>query len=619
MKKILLASLIYSVLFPVTNAVSSNGNLLDLVDQLAGSKQSVNVSNRSTQSSTVPRELPDPTAMIKETKSAENITSQPQNGWVKSKSEYWGTGDALTPHRASSVEPASKPSPVVTTTAASTTAYSTREVSTEVKANAKGSKSIVDLAVWDKGESASTSVSTSSFSSTANQLPALTPLVTNGNSVGNIYNQKTTTQDICTTTATNKNKLSFYEVVVLAMCNDPKAKATWLNLHHYQIAKQSSYADYMPVVDFTSSYNHSDTTTKAKGQSVDAKTDYWTNTLELSWLLFDFGQREANVGRAKSELIAVEFLSQSELQDIVLDAAQKYFSVIAAEAYLDAARDIELIAYKSLQVTQAKREAGIGVLADELQAKNAALSATNYRIKAEGDVRNTMGALASILGKDITKEIGFERGLTVPTQSSLSNINQLIERALNQHPQLLAAKEQISVSERELDIAKRGFMPSVYLTSRWGNDRLKSGQGYDTDELYMGLNVKVPIFSGFSQYNAVRSAQNKVELSKNQFAQTRQDIALQVWQTYQSLSTAQNNLKNMTDLVASSRRAYDIARGRYQSGVGSILELLNTQNDLSEAQMNNVNTMVDWHLARLSLASSLGQLNVSTIKNSSLN
>ncbi|WP_192878463.1 TolC family protein [Limnobaculum parvum] len=437
--------------------------------------------------------------------------------------------------------------------------------------------------------------------------------------VADISSKKTLNDNDCLGVGQGKGNLSFYDVVVMAMCNDPKAKATWLNLQQYQIAKDSSYAGYMPTVDLNTNFGHRELTQTVDKKDYKTKTESWSNTLELSWLLFDFGQREASVDKAKSELIAVEFLSLSDLQEVVLDAAQRYFAVIASEAYLEAARDIEVIAYKSLQVTQGKREAGVGELADELQAKNAALSATNYRIKAEGEVRNSMGALASILGKDITKDISFQKGLSVPSQNALNNINQLIEKALNQHPQLLAAKEQITVSEKALSVAKRGFLPSVYFTSRWGNDRPKYGPGYDSDELYMGINVKVPLFSGFSQYNAVRSAQNRLEQTQNQFVQTKQSIALQVWQTYQRLSTAESNLKNMHDLVASSSRAYEIARGRYQSGVGSILELLNTQNDLSEAQINNVNTMVDWHLARLSLASSLGQLNVSTIKSSALN
>lgn len=420
--------------------------------------------------------------------------------------------------------------------------------------------------------------------------------------------------DFCLSGTGNGQQLSFYHVVALAICNNPKARETWLTLYQYQIARDKSYAGYMPTIDANSTFNHSENRTYVSGQTINTDKESWTNTLELSWLLFDFGQREAGVDKAKSELQAIELLSQASLQDIVLDAAQKYFAVIAAQAYLDAARDIELIAYKSLQVTQGKHASGIGELADELQAKNAALSSTNYRIQAEGDLNIAMGSLASVLGKDITKNIRFENSLNVPSKLSLKNINAMIEKALNQHPQLLAAKEQITTSEKALSQAQRGLLPSVYLTSRMGNDRPKYGPGYENDELYVGLNVKIPIFSGFSQYNAIRSAHNQLEVSKNQLQQTKQEVALNVWKTYQRLSTAQNNLENMHELVNSSRRAYEIARGRYQSGVGSILELLNTQNNLSEAEMNNVNMLVDWHLARLGLASSLGQLNISTLE-----
>ncbi|WP_159566676.1 TolC family protein [Budvicia diplopodorum] len=420
-------------------------------------------------------------------------------------------------------------------------------------------------------------------------------------------------EDFCLTDTSAKTSLSLYNVVALAICNNPKAKETWLTLSQYQIARDKSYAGYMPTVDLNSSFNHSENRTHVDQQTVDIDKESWTHTLELSWLLFDFGQREAGVDKAKSELQAIELLSQSSLQDIVLDAAQKYFAVIAAQAYLDAARDIELMSYKSLQVTQGKHASGIGELADELQAKNAALSATNYRIKAEGELNIAMGSLASILGKDITKNIRFENSLRDPSALSLQNINLMIGKALNQHPQLLAAKQQIETSEKALSQAQRGLLPSVYLTSRMGNDRPKYGPGYETDEFYVGLNVKVPIFSGFSQYNDIRTAQNRLDSSKNQLLQTQQDVALNVWETYQRLSTAQNNLETMRELVKSSRRAYDIARGRYQSGVGSILELLNTQNNLSEAEMNNVNMLVDWHLARLGLASSLGQLSISTL------
>ncbi|MBK5142261.1 TolC family protein [Budviciaceae bacterium BWR-B9] len=619
MKKIILASLVYSAIFPSTSFAASRNDVMSLIDELSTSGQPKNSSSSAKSAPLTSTKGPLPVKSISTT-SATPTATQP----TVTKPVTVSSSTGSVPVKATSVSRTIGYEPVKTMPVKNA-------VNSAAPVSSSKPASLPGIDEYLKGSPSPSSSQSTTVAAAPVTIEPVTPDIVQPEPqtiapqpieapvVADISSKKTLNDNACLGAGQGKGNLSFYDVVVMAMCNDPKAKATWLNLHQYQIAKDSSYAGYMPTVDLNSSFGHRELTQTVDKKDYKTKTESWANTLELSWLLFDFGQREASVDKAKSELIAVEFLSLSDLQDVVLDAAQKYFAVIASEAYLEAARDIEVIAYKSLQVTQGKREAGVGELADELQAKNAALSATNYRIKAEGEVRNSMGALASILGKDITKDISFQKGLSVPSQSSLNNINQLIEKALNQHPQLLAAKEQITVSEKELSVAKRGFLPSVYFTSRWGNDRPKYGPGYDSDELYMGVNVKVPLFSGFSQYNAVRAAQNKLELTQNQFVQTKQNIALQVWQTYQRLSTAQNNLKNMRDLVASSSRAYEIARGRYQSGVGSILELLNTQNDLSEAQINNVNTMVDWHLARLSLASSLGQLNVSTIKSSTLN
>ncbi|MFV0548118.1 MAG: TolC family protein [Limnobaculum xujianqingii] len=626
MKKIILASLVYSAIFPSASFAASRDDVINLIDELStsGQQKSSSPSVKVTPQASTKGPLP-----VKSISTTSSAPMTAQSATTKPVAVSSSTGS--TPVKTTSVsrtvgyEPA-KTMPMKSSTNSAVPVTSSKPTSLPGIDDylVKGTSSSSSSASLPPATVAPVPVSMEPVApvtaqSAPQKVAAQTVDTVDAPVVADISSKKSLNDNACLGAGQGKGNLSFYDVVVMAMCNDPKAKATWLNLQHYQIAKDSSYSGYMPTVDLNSSFGHRELTQTVDKKDYKTKTESWSNTLELSWLLFDFGQREATVDKAKSELMAVEFLSMSDLQDVVLDAAQKYFAVIASEAYLDAARDIEVIAYKSLQVTQGKREAGVGELADELQAKNAALSATNYRIKAEGEVRNSMGALASVLGKDITKDISFQKGLSVPSQNSLNNINQLIEKALNQHPQLLAAKEQITVSEKELSVAKRGFLPSVYLTSRWGNDRPKYGPGYDSDELYMGVNVKVPLFSGFSQYNAVRSAQNRLEQTQNQFVQTKQNIALQVWQTYQSLSTAQNNLKNMRDLVASSSRAYEIARGRYQSGVGSILELLNTQNDLSEAQINNVNTMVDWHLARLSLASSLGQLNVSTIKSSTLN
>jgi outer membrane protein len=66
-------------------------------------------------------------------------------------------------------------------------------------------------------------------------------------------------------------------------------------------------------------------------------------------------------------------------------------------------------------------------------------------------------------------------------------------------------------------------------------------------------------------------------------------------------------------LLAVSQRAFEASQHRYRAGVGNILELLNTQTALANAQQRHVQALTDWDYARLDLASKLGRLTLDDI------
>jgi outer membrane protein len=66
-------------------------------------------------------------------------------------------------------------------------------------------------------------------------------------------------------------------------------------------------------------------------------------------------------------------------------------------------------------------------------------------------------------------------------------------------------------------------------------------------------------------------------------------------------------------LLDIAQRSYSAAQGRYQVGVGSIVELLNAQSSLAAAKRQRIQSLTDWRSARLQLASKLGTLGISDI------
>jgi outer membrane protein len=89
---------------------------------------------------------------------------------------------------------------------------------------------------------------------------------------------------------------------------------------------------------------------------------------------------------------------------------------------------------------------------------------------------------------------------------------------------------------------------------------------------------------------------------------SRQQVGLEVWNSYQAVQTSTDSVKDSATLPDIAQRSFTAAQHRYQAGVGNILELLNAQTALANAQQQRVQALADWRAARLRLAGSLGHL-----------
>ena len=89
---------------------------------------------------------------------------------------------------------------------------------------------------------------------------------------------------------------------------------------------------------------------------------------------------------------------------------------------------------------------------------------------------------------------------------------------------------------------------------------------------------------------------------------------MEVYQTYQTLFSETGAVRASVDLVASAKASYQLATGRYKAGVGTILDLLNAQSALANAQQQYVQSLYTWYITKANLAKAMGALNFSTLK-----
>ena len=124
----------------------------------------------------------------------------------------------------------------------------------------------------------------------------------------------------------------------------------------------------------------------------------------------------------------------------------------------------------------------------------------------------------------------------------------------------------------------------------------------------IGINVTWPLFNGFNTTYRVRQAEATLAAREANAEQVRLGVSFDVWNGYAGLDSAGQQLKATSSLLASAVENEQVALGRYQAGVGTIVDVLTAQSALAAARQQRIAAERGWQVARAQLALALGRL-----------
>ena len=407
------------------------------------------------------------------------------------------------------------------------------------------------------------------------------------------------------------NALSLADVAGSALCNNPQTREAWASARQQAALLGIAKSAYLPSLNntFSTSLN------VASPQSALRDNPYTnlSNNLVASYLLYDFGNRDANLENARQLLLAASASQNSVIQNVLLAAIDAYYQTQAGIASLQAAQESERASEESFKAAEARYKAGVATPADKLQAQTAYAQATLNRISAEGSLRTAYGTLANIMGLDANQSLKLApRSAANVDQSMEQDIGSLIEQARLRRPDLIASEAQLKAAEASITASRAAAKPTISLgvsnSSQNGSDLSSSNTGS------IGLNISIPLFEGYAPSYRIRSAEALAETRAAQRDRLRLQISLDVWSAYQRLMTANQSVRASTVLLQSAEESSRVALGRYKAGVSNILDTLNAQSALAGARQQKIGAELEWSVARASLAQAMGSLDNAMIQ-----
>ena len=361
--------------------------------------------------------------------------------------------------------------------------------------------------------------------------------------------------------------LTAVDAVDLALCNNPQTREVWSAARVQAAQVGVAQAAWLPGLDGRLGASR----LKNEGSYYNSNSA----ALTLSWLVFDSGARSASGENARQLLAAAAATQDASVQSLFLSTLQAFYTAQATRAAVLSTGEAERAAREGFAAAESRYQVGAATPADRLLAQTALSQATLNRIRAEGESRNALGVLANVMGFTAGQALNLAQPpATLPDAAFAGDVAALIAEAEVRRPDLKAAEAQVKAAEAGVDLARAQGRPTVSLSA---GPTWQENYGLGTNGGSLGVALNIPLFSGFDTTYRIRAAEAQVEQKAAQRERLQQQVVLDVWKAYQSLTTATQTLQTTQDLVTSAEQSERVALGRYKAGVGNVLDVLTEQ------------------------------------------
>ncbi|NOI01201.1 outer membrane channel protein TolC [Vibrio kanaloae] len=398
------------------------------------------------------------------------------------------------------------------------------------------------------------------------------------------------------------------EVYDQAKQNDPQLLRSAAQRDAAFEAVTSSRSDLLPQINLTANYdiNRGDRDTSGTGSSsIDNNT--WGAAIGFTQELY---QRSSWITLDTAEKTARQFDSAyaAEQQALILRVSTAYFEVLRAQDNLEFVRAEKAAVARQLEQTKQRFEVGLSAITDVHDAQAQYDGVLADEVLAENDLTNSYEGLREITGQEHANLSILDTDRFSASKSSDSAVA-LVEQAEQKNLSLLAARISQDVAKDNISLASSGHLPSLTLDGSYSlSDQSNSSQNYDQDNLNLGLNLVVPLYTGGNTTSLTKQAEYNYVAASEDLEATYRSVVKDVRAFNNNISASIGALRAYEQSVVSAKSALEATEAGFDVGTRTIVDVLDSTRRLYDANKNLSDARYNYILSVLQLRQAVGTL-----------
>jgi outer membrane protein len=386
-----------------------------------------------------------------------------------------------------------------------------------------------------------------------------------------------------------QQQLSIDDAVKQARTNNPAFQKTLNDIEVAEADVRQRWGGFLPSVSADLRFNGFNSS-RVTGENdygepvrlpnaVDIKGSSAQQGVGLSMTLFDGGGVLRELNAAKSQVIASGARIQSEALRLEGEVTRQYYRALRAAKLIEVEKQLLGSAQERLQRTEALLRVAGSSPVDVLGARAEVASQEQSLARAEADARKELLLLQEQIGVEGDVAYQLTSDLPAPLDPKTLNVQELVARAVESAPDVLAAHASARAADQQLGAARARRLPSISASAGYG--RSMSLSSYDAmfemnpqnRAFNFGMTASIPMFNGFQTSAAVARAGAARDDARQDTRIAKLRAERQVRTAYIDVANAYKLLDLSERKAAISRERLELAQEQYRNGAMSFTDL----------------------------------------------
>lgn len=408
----------------------------------------------------------------------------------------------------------------------------------------------------------------------------------------------------------------------IAHDNNPTIKIAELEIQRVDYSKKEALGNLLPSLSASGQYTNnimksvmfmpesfSQMMGGQKYMEIGYKNSY-TGSISAGLPLVNFSLWE-QIKSKQCEIDLILEQARASKIDMTKQVKDAYFAVLLAKNSLKVLERSINNAKETLKSTEAGFEQGVVSEYDLIRAKVQVNNLNPSYIAAKNGLDLAVLQLKMILSLPQEQEIVFLENLEDFSDRIVSVTDAESERAVNNNSELRQLDLNIMSLQHNLKMVNSQHLPSLsafgqYAYQTQAEDFRFSEYNW-VGSAAVGLQLSIPIFNGRTVVNKAKQLKISLQELQLQKQYASDGIDLQIQSAINNMKAAQEQLSVNKDAISQAERGYEIAKVRYQTGSGTILELNDSELSMTQANLNYQQSLYDFLTAQTNLEKVLGR------------